>query len=671
MVIVQESWSIADPQHLSRLLEAAVPWRTDSAEHEELVLLPISERVIGISAEQAIAAVAQLAARRRLVVAGAVRTDSGTLGFVVGADGQVLLRSAKILPDLAEGFSATSSALTLPAAFAVARLRQGHVAVLVGEDATAAHLVRAAMWRGAELVLNPSREFSDGQFAIRQQARMARAYENHLCLVTASPLSITQADGFQERLPPASALFDEWALPVRSAGGESFMRVSLDIEAVRRRRSEYFGNLCITTRPTLYAPGYRQQIAVEEVAREALGSVAAPSLESIAGPGIEDWTLEGKRRARAFAAAHPRRADLIDRYDILLGQVVVRHVTDAASAPEVMTSNLDHALDLTGRFAAAPDTRLVVFPEFFLQGSRMGRMPQIFPVAGINLKASPHLDRLARFAQDHKVHIAGAVLEIDDDWPGHLFNTAIILDDRGELIHRYRKIQCADVFGFLDTTPGSVLDRYLELYGYEALFPVADTRLGRLATAICFDMNFPELFRAFAQRGAEVLLHPTAEPHNVRRRAWENGRQVRAWENTMYIASAGLGGEYWNGMSREPATLSSRGHSKLVNFDGTVQSVADGPGAVPLGGAIDLRALREARADARHCMLLWDEPRVYEPVYSGTVTIPDNLVQGPDDRPYLGGKALKEVIARFTREGIFIAPGQGEAIGGSLASGGL
>ena len=207
--------------------------------------------------------------------------------------------------------------------------------------------------------------------------------------------------------------------------------------------------------------------------------------------------------------------------------------------------NVDHALDLVGRFAAAPDTRLVVFPEFFLQGSRLGRLPQLFPVAGINLRSSPHIERLARFAQQHKVHLCGAVLEIDDDWPGHLFNTAFILDDRGELIHRYRKIQCADVFGFMDTTPGSILDRYLERYGYEALFPVADTRLGRLATAICFDMNFPELHRALAQRGAEVLLHPTAEPHNIRRRAWENGRQVRAWENTMYIASAGLGGEYW------------------------------------------------------------------------------------------------------------------------------
>jgi len=156
-------------------------------------------------------------------------------------------------------------------------------------------------------------------------------------------------------------------------------------------------------------------------------------------------------------------------------EVIPRHVTDAASAAAVISANIDHATDLTARFAAAPDTRL------------------------------------ARFAQEHRIHLCGAVFEIDDDWPGHLFNTAFILDHRGELIHRYRKIQCADVFGSLDTTPGSILDRYLERYVYEALFPVADIRLGRLATAIYFDMNFPDLFRA--------------------------------WENTMYVASEALGGE--------------------------------------------------------------------------------------------------------------------------------
>lgn len=653
LIIVQERWDAADAATLAALLQAALAAAAPG--DEPLVLLPLADRGGEAGEAACLERVGALARQYGVAIAGAVRVESGSVGFLVGADGAPLLRAPKILPDLCEGYSDTPSALAAPAPFTIARLPFAQVAVLVGEDATVPHLVRAAMWAGAEVVLNPAREFNDGQFGIRQQARMARAYENHLCLVTAAPLALGRGAGFTEGLPPASALYDEWAQPVRAVGAESFLRVPLDVEAVRRRRAEFFGNLCVSTRPTVYAPGYRAQVA----------SRGAPAAAPATRAG---WQAEGERRAREFAARFPVRADAIERYDVLLGQGTVRTVVDAASAAETIARNVDHALTLTTRFAAAPDTRLVVFPEFFLQGSKMGRMPQLFPVAGINLRASPHIDRLARFAQDHKVHVCGAVLEIDDAWPGHLFNTAFILDDRGELIHRYRKIQCADVFGFMDTTPGSVLDRYLELYGYEGLFPVVDTRLGRLATAICFDMNFPELHRALALRGAELLLHPTSEPHNIRRRAWENGRQVRAWENTMYVVSAGMGGEYW-----EPdgeLSLFNRGHSKVVNFDGSVQSVADGPGPVPLGGQIDLRALRAARAEARHCPLLWDEPGVYEGVYSRTVTIPDNLMKGPDDRPYAGGKALNDAIARLTAAGVFVAPRRAAATADALGSGG-
>jgi predicted amidohydrolase len=507
------------------------------------------------------------------------------------------------------------------------------------------------MWAGAEIILNPAREYLDEQFGIRQQARLARAYENHCNLVTASPSGVSR-HGFAERLPPASGVADEWAFPVRAVGAESFLRVSLDLAALRRRRTEHFGNLCICTRPTIYAPGYRAAAAAADAAVSA-ENVTTPLRETA---DREPLPWQRWRWPPADSSAQPAgAAQRHERYDVILGQVNVRHVTRAEDAQAVITRNVDHALEVVGRFSASPDTRLVVFPEFFLQGSTIGRLPDLFPVAGIDLSASPHIDRLREFAQRNRVFVSGAVMETDPLWDGYLFNTAFILDDAGELIHRYRKIQCADVFGFMDTTPGSVLDRYLDRYGYEGLFPVADTRIGRLATAICFDMNFPELHRALALRGAEVLLHPTAEPHNIRRRAWENSRQVRAWENTLYILSAALGGDHWDGLSGELSSF-SRGHSKVVNYDGTVQSVADGPGSLALGGQVDLRGLRAARQDPRRCMLHWDDARHYVHGYDGRTTIPDNLAVSADTRPYAGGAVLKEVIRRFLEQGIFVAP---------------
>ena len=640
MIIVQERWTAAEPGHLRQLLQAALPAGSRGHGPPELVLLPIGEHVPGLDESVALGAVRDAASGCGAVLAGALRLDVGTIGFLMAADGQLLLRTPKILPDWAEGYSDTPSALAEPAAFGIVKLPQGQVAMLVGEDATAAHLVRAAMWRGAEVVLNPSREFTDEQFGIRQQARMARAYENHLCLVTASPSSLARGGGFEERLPPASALYDEWALPVRASGAESFLRVSLDVEAVRRRRSEYFGNLCVSTRPTIYAPGYRAALGPATTAR-----ASSPAR-------VVDWIAEGERRALARAAAHPRRSDAIDRYDILLGQVIPRHVTDATSAAAVISANVDHAIDLTCRFAAAPDTRLVVFPEFFLQGSRMGRMPQLFPIAGINLKSSPHIDRLARFAQDNRMHLCGAVLEIDDDWPGHLFNTAFILDDRGVLIHRYRKIQCADVFGFLDTTPGSILERYLDRYGYEALFPVADTRLGRLATAICFDMNFPELFRAYALRGAEVLLHPLGSPRSAADADTAFGHipAVRAFENVAFVVSANFGPLDATAVDGP----NGRWPSQVCDFEGRCLARAATDDECGVTATLDLAALRAQRRKPIRNFLAHLQSGLHAPDYAAADLWP---LSHWEDRPLEHPKELVELEAetwrRMTASGRF------------------
>ena len=212
--------------------------------------------------------------------------------------------------------------------------------------------------------------------------------------------------------------------------------------------------------------------------------------------------------------------------------------------------------------------------------------------------------------------------------------------------------------GFLpDTTPGSVFDQYVDKYGYEHLFPVADTPIGRLATTICFDNNFPETYRAMAQRGAEVILHPTSEPHGAHRMGWDAARRMRAFENVAYVISAGHGGEYFLPGRISPSSR-GRGYSKIINFDGSVQAEADTAGQVPLGGMIDLRALRQARADLKANVALWDDAVVYAAEYGKTPRgLPNNL--WPDDplgNPYFGGAEIKKVAAAYVDAGIFVAP---------------
>jgi hypothetical protein len=134
MIIVQDRWSPSDAAGLERLLRAAQRGQSAGAD-PTLILLPLSGPVDGLDEAAALGVVGALAATLGVVVAGALRLAAGSVGFVVGADGRALLRSPRIMPDLAEGYSDTPSALDEPAAFAIARLPQGQVAVLVGDVA--------------------------------------------------------------------------------------------------------------------------------------------------------------------------------------------------------------------------------------------------------------------------------------------------------------------------------------------------------------------------------------------------------------------------------------------------------------------------------------------------------------------------------------------------------
>jgi predicted amidohydrolase len=243
--------------------------------------------------------------------------------------------------------------------------------------------------------------------------------------------------------------------------------------------------------------------------------------------------------------------------------------------------------------------------------------------------------------------------------PGHVFLSAFVVADSGDLIHRYRKLQCADVWGNLpDTTPGSVYSRYLDIYGDDSLFPVARTPLGNLATMICFDQAHPEIPRLLALEGAEVLLHPSAEGFGDATLAvpWEAARRTRAWENTAYVLSAMPGGEFIPG-AEGPGETILRGYSTAVRFDGTVLARAHTVGTAAVSAPIDLRALRQARADPARNLLVWDDPAAYAHAYRAEVGLPNDLWgDDPDVYPYEGMKPSRDVLTGYNARGIFVQP---------------
>jgi predicted amidohydrolase len=653
MIVLQTPWTTSAEDTLAAQLTAAA--RTLVTDGPVLALLPHADG----GAEEAepegeVTAMLGRLARTHglyLCAAATVRTPDDaaprTVGYLAEPSGRIVLRTPKILPDLVEGFTDTVADTFRPAAFKVAVTPVGQIGIVCGEDVLAPHVVRALVVAGAEIVLNPMRERRDGLFEARQRARQARAYENNCYIAAASPTHVTIA-GVTSKLPAASLVAEWWGTQIASGSDESFFTAPLDLQDLRRRRQEPMRNFPVTVRMPLYAPGY---------ANEAGPAQPSPATRS-------GWINAGRR----ILAAQPKPADTgvkrEDRFDVAICQCISVGSSKPDQLLENRTRNLEAAIDVVQWVAKSPAVRLVVFPEFFLTGaaSPLGsRSSHIAHLIGISFPG-PEADRLAKFAQDTKAYVAGGVFEYDPEWPGRFFNTAFIFDDSGNLIHRYRKIHCADVFGTLpDTTPGSVYDQYVQKYGYDHLFPVAETPLGSIATKICFDMNFPETARAMVQRGAEIILHPTSEPHNIGRRGWDHGRHTRAFENLAYIVTAGHGGEY-RAYSKEHLTLMNRGYSKVVNFDGSLQVIADGPGALPLTGSLDMKSLRAARADLKNNLVLWDDPVVYQAAYASGRGLPNNLwADDPAVNPYEKMQQLRKVVADYTAKGIYVRPEDGAA----------
>ena len=163
--------------------------------------------------------------------------------------------------------------------------------------------------------------------------------------------------------------------------------------------------------------------------------------------------------------------------------------------------------------SSTPDEplKIVVFPEFCFSGAGYRTVEDVIS-ASVRLPG-PELDVLSEFAQRNSIYVAGEFLEEHEKFPDRVFNTAFLLNDSGDLIHKHHKIQCVDVIGTLrDHTPGSIFEQYVEEFGIESLYSVADTPLGKIGHIICFEIIFPEVLRLMAagrsnrEIGEELVL---------------------------------------------------------------------------------------------------------------------------------------------------------------------
>ncbi len=652
IIITQERWHTNQLPQLDSLLTAAL---TEAVVRPDavMVLLPLGESAWEALQSEAdlLAALGRLAKQHGVFLAGAAPMIAShseraqTVGFLLGPEGETALRCAKISPDYLDGFSDSACELGKQANLPVAETPLGRVGMLVNEDIFFSHYARVLVYEGAELILNPSREKRDYMFESRQRSRATRAYESSAYVAVATPRQIDKR-GFIANIPTASAMycFDDEHFD-RAEHDESFLVPQYDINRLRRKRSGVFFNEPVFLRTGVYAQGIKRLAGQQST--EPLPTTRA------------GWIQEAQRRIREQATANARAlpANSLDEYQAVLVQGEFRVIQQTSPDPaSILQKNLDEAIGLAARNAADPNIKLVCFSEFFMTGSggAGSRTPATLERIAVTYPG-PELDRLSEFAVEKGVYVAGSSFEKDPKFPGRVFNSAFILNDSGDLIHRYRKIHCADIWGVLpDTTPGSVFSEYVDTYGYDYLFPVANTPLGRLATMVCFDHTVPETARMLTQLGAEVIIHCTSDPHGAGRRPWEECRMTRAFDNSAYILAPRPGGEYFDPEAAHPGTF-LRGYTRIINFDGRLQGEADTSGKVGFNVQVDLTALRRHRANTAANMLIWDDPRAYAHIYDKGFGLPNDIWAGdPADNPYVGFKQMLKVLERYYADGIYV-----------------
>ncbi len=226
--------------------------------------------------------------------------------------------------------------------------------------------------------------------------------------------------------------------------------------------------------------------------------------------------------------------------------------------------------------AAVDGATLVSLPEYW---AIMGMHDADKVAHAEQAGQGPIQDFMAETAATHGIWLIGGTLPLASPEPGKVLNTTMVFTPEGKAVGRYDKIH---LFGF---------SKGAESYD-EARTIVPGTRVasfeapfGRVGLSVCYDLRFPELYRAMGE--CALVVVPAAFTHTTGVAHWEVLLRARAIENQCYVLAAAQGGTHQNGRR-------TFGHSMLIDPWGEVKAVlAEGEGVV--AGNIDMAYLAGVR----------------------------------------------------------------------------
>jgi predicted amidohydrolase len=252
------------------------------------------------------------------------------------------------------------------------------------------------------------------------------------------------------------------------------------------------------------------------------------------------------------------------------------------------------------REAVARGAEYVQTPEMtnVVNRDRKALAASIFPES-----SDPSVKRLSALAGELGIvlHIGSLALKAAD---GRIANRALLFGRGGHVMARYDKIHLFDV-----DLPGGESWRESAVYHPGDRAVVADLPWLRLGVSICYDIRFPQLYRALAHAGAAALTAPAAFTRQTGEAHWHVLQRARAIENGAFVISAAQAGLHADG--RE-----TYGHSMIVAPWGEVLAEAGGQGPEIITAEIDPERSLQAR---QRIPVLMNERQFAHPEALGSV----------------------------------------------------
>jgi nitrilase len=190
--------------------------------------------------------------------------------------------------------------------------------------------------------------------------------------------------------------------------------------------------------------------------------------------------------------------------------------------------------------AAAHDgAQLVVLPEYFcLMGLKDTDKVKVREVLG----SGPIQDQLAMLAKQNGIYLVAGSIPLEASDPNKVLNTSLVFNPEGQRVERYDKIH---LFGFQTSTERYQESETIEAGSTPGMFEITvDGQKWTFGLSICYDLRFPELYRALGQVDCHII--PAAFTYTTGKDHWEILLRARAIENQCYVLASAQGGIHQN-----------------------------------------------------------------------------------------------------------------------------